>query len=238
VQTYIYIFGVWEPAISAWLAGILRPGDTAIDVGANVGYDTLLAADRVGPGGRVRAIEASPALYRALAANLLLNDAANVDPVNAAASDRDGTLPVYLHGADNLGGTTVLPDLAAERGARFEAHVRAAPLPALVPVADLLAARAVKIDVEGAEWAVVDGIRDLLPAMRADFLVEATAQGLSAHGRTAADLVGLFEASGYRAWEIENRYDVDAYLDARPPPPRPLAGTDFEQADLLFTRRA
>ena len=58
--------------------------------------------------------------------------------------------------------------------------------------------------------------------MRADFLVEATAQGLLAHGRTAADLVGLFEASGYRAWEIENRYDVDAYLDARPPPPRPL----------------
>ena len=37
VQTYIYMFGVWEPAISAWLAGILRPGDTAIDVGRDSG---------------------------------------------------------------------------------------------------------------------------------------------------------------------------------------------------------
>lgn len=60
VQRYLYQFGIWEPSLSGWLARTLRPGDVFVDVGANIGYYSLLAARLVGHLGSVVAIEASP----------------------------------------------------------------------------------------------------------------------------------------------------------------------------------
>ena len=73
IQRYVYYFGVWEPTISQWFKGYVRPGDIVVDVGANIGWYTLLAAQRVGPEGQVVAIEASPTIAEHLRANLALN---------------------------------------------------------------------------------------------------------------------------------------------------------------------
>jgi hypothetical protein len=54
----IYWFGTWEPPLSEWIRRALRPGDVFVDVGANVGYFTMLAARAVAPGGLVVAVEA------------------------------------------------------------------------------------------------------------------------------------------------------------------------------------
>ncbi|MGW8556570.1 hypothetical protein [Streptomyces tubercidicus] len=51
IQRYVYMFGVWEPHMPHWLQRRLRPGDTYIDVGANIGYFSLLAAHLVGDRG-------------------------------------------------------------------------------------------------------------------------------------------------------------------------------------------
>src|SRR5919109_5225137 len=66
----IYWFGVWEPPLSRWIRGALGPGDTFVDIGANFGYFTLLAARAVGPEGSVVAVEASRASVRRLEENL------------------------------------------------------------------------------------------------------------------------------------------------------------------------
>ena len=68
IQRYIYYFGEWEPVISKWFRQHVQQGDTVVDVGANVGWYTLLAARLVGPLGRVVAIEASPSIALALTA--------------------------------------------------------------------------------------------------------------------------------------------------------------------------
>src|SRR5262249_10578177 len=70
LQQYVYYFGMWEPNLTRWIWERLRPGDTFIDVGANIGYFSLLAAKRVGATGRVVAIEASPKIFSALQCNL------------------------------------------------------------------------------------------------------------------------------------------------------------------------
>ena len=44
IQQYVYYFGVWEPHITSWISSSLRPGDGFIDVGANIGYYSLLAS--------------------------------------------------------------------------------------------------------------------------------------------------------------------------------------------------
>jgi len=69
----ILLNGNWEPHVEQTLASFLRPGDTAIDLGANVGYHTLAMAAAVGPSGQVHAFEANPDLTPLLAATLYAN---------------------------------------------------------------------------------------------------------------------------------------------------------------------
>ena len=77
--------GEWEPNIAAVFPALLRPGDTCVDVGANIGYYSLLAAQIAGPSGRVYAVEQEPNTYGILHSNIQLNAAANVTPFCVAA---------------------------------------------------------------------------------------------------------------------------------------------------------
>src|SRR4051794_22516198 len=76
IQRYLYLFGVWEPALTAWLRPRLLPGRTFVDVGANIGYFSLLAARLGGATSRVVAVEALPATFALLKDNVARNAAA------------------------------------------------------------------------------------------------------------------------------------------------------------------
>src|SRR5262249_27771794 len=103
IQQYIYYFGVWEPHITSWIRSSLRPGDSFIDVGANIGYYSLLASRLVGQYGSVVAIEASPKTFLELQTNLTLNKIYNVRAVNLAASDCRGKLKIFRGHEHNTG---------------------------------------------------------------------------------------------------------------------------------------
>src|SRR6266496_451229 len=70
----------------------LRPGDVFVDVGANIGLFTLIAASRVGPTGKVIAFEPTSETYERLVGNVRLNRLRNVDCVRSALSDHSGEL--------------------------------------------------------------------------------------------------------------------------------------------------
>jgi hypothetical protein len=83
--------GVWDPALSEFILRHVHDGDVCVDAGANCGYFSLLLAQRVGPSGKVIAIEAAPDNVRRLRANLELNGAAGiVDIVMAACAPAEG----------------------------------------------------------------------------------------------------------------------------------------------------
>lgn len=238
IQTYIYFFGVWEPAITAYLTATLAPGDTVIDIGANVGYDTLLAAHCVGRGGKVFAIEASPTLFGLLRDNLALNDACGVEALNAAVCAEPGNVAVYLHDHDNLGATTIMPAVAARRGAVLETVVPGRPLPDIIPADAILSARVIKIDVEGAEFPVVRGFLPLLPRLssRTELLIEVNAEGLHDHDCSVEAFFDLFRSAGFKPFAIDNRYSIDMYLQPASARLEPLEGYGFEQLDVVFRR--
>src|SRR5262249_25593686 len=79
----------YEQTLAAMLTQHLGPGLTVIDIGAHVGLHTLMFSRRVGPSGRVLAIEASPANARLLRSHILWNDCRNVEVVEAAVGDRE-----------------------------------------------------------------------------------------------------------------------------------------------------
>jgi len=242
ISRHLYFFGVFEPAVTALYREILQPGDVMVDVGANVGAHTLLAAHLVGPQGRVHAIEASPSIFARLRINLDANGAGQVLAHNIAVAEREGIVPIFLSDPSNLGASTIIPGEADRLGAAHEALVPARPLQEIVPPEDLAAARLIKIDVEGAEWLVVQGMRDALPLLRPDvsILLEVNPKSIMHLGGTLAKLVDIFTQAGFAASMIPNRYDEDFYFNTPDLTPRPatavdLAG-DFDVADLLFRR--
>jgi hypothetical protein len=84
--------------------------------------------------------------------------------MRVAAAYREQTeLSLYGHEATNIGATTIMADVAQRRDTEIEAVVQAMPLADAVPVADMVRARVIKIDGEGAKWAVLQGIADLHP---------------------------------------------------------------------------
>jgi FkbM family methyltransferase len=144
----------------------LSPGATVIDVGANIGYNTVYAATRVGPGGRVVAIEPAADNVRVLRQNIAANALDNVIVLPVAAGRAHESRTLFLRGdhsaVNSLFETSVYASVTGTE------TVAAAPLDDLVDGdADL-----VKIDVEGAEVEVLLGMTRLLALPRIRLIVE------------------------------------------------------------------
>ena len=160
---------VYEPATTAALLEVLDEGDTFVDVGANHGYYSLLAAARVGPRGRVAAFEPNPGVAGALREQVARNGFERVVEVRECAlvDHAAGSLPLYLSAFpwnDGLSSLVYNPDAHGGDAGRPPAAV---PVPASTFdawAAERPGGRAalVKIDVEGAEEAVIRGMDRVL----------------------------------------------------------------------------
>lgn len=130
---------------------LLRPGDVVFDVGANIGYPTLLFSHAVEASGKVVALEPSPRAFRLL--QRTLNGRLNVECVNLAASDHEGEALFYE--TENLDTSSLQPVVSVKRytvtTTTLDNVVQSFGPPAFV-----------KIDVEGHEPSVFRGMEDLL----------------------------------------------------------------------------
>lgn len=210
IQIYLYLFGVWEPDLAAHIRSRLKQGDVFVDVGANIGFDSLLAARTVGPAGSVVAVEASPMIFDRLLETLRLNGSpANVRPINKAVSERVGVLDLFAGPQHNIGLTTTV-----RRGEMPQlASVEAAPLGDLLRVDEMARARLIKIDVEGGEIEVLAGLLDCIDRLPHDvqIAVEFSPLWWPASQTTAAVLQPFIER-GFHVFTISNNYWPWRYL--------------------------
>ena len=152
-----YASGTVERPVQEALEHLLAPGATFYDIGANVGFFSLIAARLVGPEGAVYAFEPVPENARHIERNARLNGFSNVMVVEAAASNRTGTGDLIL--TRHAGGATLR---TADVGTPPDA-TDVTPVP-LVRLDDWIRREGasppdvVKVDVEGAEWSVFDGM--------------------------------------------------------------------------------
>ncbi len=186
ISTALREHGIWEPFETELMRRALSSGQRVLDVGANIGYFTLLAASAVGAGGRVYAFEPEPRNFRLLQQNVSLNGFGDyVHCVEGALSDREGEGELHLNPA-NLG------DHQIHRGDQDRETV---PI-RLLAGADWFAGREsgldfVKVDVQGAEHAVVQGLLPLLRNSGATLrmLVELTPRSLREAGSSGRELI-------------------------------------------------
>ena len=197
----IYVNG-YQPQerLTRHFVRILRPGDCVIDIGANVGYYTMVAAKLVGPTGCVHAFEAAPRTFAGLQTNATLNPAANIHVHGQAVTDRYGETEFFTAAADRTGYSSIR-DLGEQTAA--VATVPAISLDSIL--AELPRTRLVKIDVEGAELLVLRGMRGLIERDRPHVLLELDDAFLRELGADAAQLCEFLTRSGYTLSRIVAR---------------------------------
>jgi FkbM family methyltransferase len=232
IQSMIFHFRTWEPDVSAVVHRLLGPGDVMADVGANVGYDSLLASRLVGSTGSVVSIEAAPSTFEKLKSNLALNNTTNVRVLNVAVSDERGSLTLYTGNDSNIGAASAIA--SADR--KIAVKVDALPLDELLTESERKNLRLIKMDIEGGEPIV---LRRFLKTMemygtRTCLIVEASPQ----FDRSSwIELFEGFRAAGFSAYGIENSYLPVWYLNWRQPAPlRLLQRMPEQQIDILFIR--
>lgn len=192
-----YVLGTTEPAMQHAIAGRLAPGDVFWDVGAHVGFFSVIGARKVGPTGATYAFEPLPANVAALRHNAALNAFPNLEVFDAALSDRAGETSLQLVG--NSTGPKLLDAGADERSAGT-IHVRTYAIDDLVAEGRTRPPTLLKIDVEGAELLVIEGARKTLAAHRPVVICEM-------HGKNA-EYVALMTELGYRVATLEGDPDV------------------------------
>jgi len=147
-----------EESIFKHLIAFLRRGDTVYDIGANLGLYTVFLARAVGPEGRVVAVEPDSEAYSKLDRNVRLNGLTNVKLFRKALGEERAQLKLYK-GTDITDST--LADVIRANGDRYEV-VEVLGGDALRGTEELPTPRVVKIDVEGYEYAVLQGLRHTL----------------------------------------------------------------------------
>ncbi|HEY2573641.1 MAG TPA: FkbM family methyltransferase [Verrucomicrobiaceae bacterium] len=177
------------------------PGETVVDVGANIGAVSLEAALRVGPGGTVHAVEPHPRIARYLKANLALNHASRVQCHEVAV----GPVPTRATLTDDRrDDMNYLRD--SEAGKVRGIDVTVTPLDELLP--SLPECHLLKLDVEGRELECLHGARHLLQRTRF-VLVEAGDSNSRRFGSTAADLHQKLTEDGFTVFVVdEGRLDL------------------------------
>jgi FkbM family methyltransferase len=164
----LFVHGCWEPYESQLMATLLRPGMTVIDVGAHVGYYSLLAARAVGSTGRVISFEPSPGNFDLLINNIRLNGLSRIiQAENAALGDVSGELDLYLSsyntGDHRIYSTLSDDDEIFNAGAlRQTVRVPIMTLDEYLGHQDIAKVDMVKIDVQGAEMGVLCGMKQTL----------------------------------------------------------------------------
>jgi FkbM family methyltransferase len=190
-----------EPDVEDVFLSHLHAGDVVYDLGANIGWYSLLAAKAVGPSGRVLAFEPSLLNAALVQQNAAGNHFQNVSVVAAAATDQDGWMTFLDKGNLQSRLDKDDSDAQAERRSRREQHIKGRTL---VPVTTLDSWMAqtgqpppslVKMDVQGAELGVLRGMTQILADSKPTLIIEL-------HG-TRTEVADFLDGVGYQHAPIE-----------------------------------
>jgi FkbM family methyltransferase len=227
---HLILEGIWEQWVMNCFLRVLRPGMTVVDVGANVGYYTLLAARAVGPGGRVHAFEPEPLNFRLLKRSLMANGLHWVNASDKALWDEAGTRLLFTTTAEGgRGGHTLIDDPATSTRPRITVET--------ITLDEVLAADrrvdVMKMDAEGAEPRIFDGMRRVVEASpRLKIVMEFSPQFVRGAGRDPVRFIDELGNMGFSVSLIRPDSSL-APFDVR----KVVAKGDRDWLEMLFLER-
>jgi len=202
VGWHVALFGTYEPELREILKVVLPSGGVAVDVGANVGWHTLLMARLVGDSGRVFAAEANPSVRKSLEDNLKLNRFGQVQVLPYAIAATEGTVDFHGPEADDAGSGDGHVVTVTANSRPWLIRVESRPLDAIFLASPLTRLDLIKIDVEGFEWPVFQGAEQTISQFRPHIIFEYNAEYAHRGGGTPALLDAYFQKHQYRLFAL------------------------------------
>jgi FkbM family methyltransferase len=223
LSSHIYC-GAFEWEEREWLMSELKASDTFYDIGANIGLFTLLASEKCK---NVIAFEPTGDTFRLLSENIALNfSPENVQLINAAASDTNGTQDIYVltNGKDAWNSMAVKP----EEGEYRIDQIKTVNVDQMVESGSIPPPTVIKIDVEGWELHVLRGLENTILKYRPVMLIEFTQPNLIAAGTSSQELGEYIRSKNYELFTYDPRYRKL----------RVVKNFDFEHKNLVAKRKA
>jgi FkbM family methyltransferase len=210
-QAYIIRNG-WEELTTKMFKESVRKGNVVLDLGANVGYYSLLAAQLVGKEGKVYSFEPEPNNFSVLLKNIELNSYDNIVPVQKAVSDTSGKITLFLHNRDTGAHTIYQPEPGEHHFAEsveVETVVLDEFLDGKEKHVDI-----VKVDVEGAEMAVLSGMKEMITKNKdLKMFIEFHPPGIKRRGDSSSEFARrLLEDYGFSVLAIGDYKKGKKYL--------------------------
>jgi len=193
IQRQMFL-GTYEPTETEWFRECIRAGDTFIDVGANFGHYTTLGATLVGPAGRVFAFEPSPVASQVIEAMIKRSDISNVILTKSAVGKINGSVNLFLPTTRHLHS----PSIMESDPGFVPLQIPVITLDTFKPLKTVDQIKLIKIDVEGYEPDVLDGMDALLKEKRVqNIFCEFNSWWLERNSTTSKQLLERFLDYGY-----------------------------------------
>ena len=199
---YCYYFHEIDHAFYRDAPRLVRPGESAIDLGANKGFNAMVLARALGPLGRVLAVEPDPAVAPVLAEHRERNGFPSIQIERVAVGERNGQVEIAL--SKQVGWTSRYPNPLQKRYISEMVTVPLRTVDSLVAACDppLGPISFAKVDIEGSEGAALAGMRDTLANHGTTLWMEINATSLAAGGSSPAALDDILLPLGYRVFPM------------------------------------
>ncbi len=220
IQQQLFWYGYYEKSLGDVLKNIIKPGDVFLDIGANIGYFSLLIANNV-PTAKVISFEPVREIFESLKGNIAINNIKNVTAFNAAIGELKEEKELFISGLDNLGMSSFQQP---ENFSGKKETVQVLTIDEWFERAGLAKIDVVKLDVEGSELPALKGMKEILQNFKPIVIVEINPETLSMFGLAPDDIYNYL-----------SKFNFDSFLIAETGKLKKLeAGNINEPVNVLF----
>jgi len=198
IQQQLFWYGYYEKPIGELIKRILQPGSVFLDIGANIGYFSLLAANNE-PTSKVISFEPVKNLFQMLEKNISINNIKNITPLNVAIGDINEEKELFISAPDNLGMSSFQPP---ENYSGKKEKVKVMSIDSWFETARLSKIDLIKLDVEGGELAALKGMQGVLQDFKPVLIAEINPETLRLFNLTPTDIYDYLNKLNFNGYVI------------------------------------
>lgn len=198
IQQQLFWYGYYEKELRELLKKIVRPGDVFLDLGANIGYFSLLVANDF-PSAKIISFEPIKALFQNMNDNISLNNIKNISTINAAVGEINDEEDLFVSAPDNLGMSSFKQP---ENYSGKKEKVIVVTIDDWFKTSGLSKIDIIKLDVEGSELAGLKGMKEVLQKQKPVLIVEINPETLIMFNLKPSDIYDYLRQFNFEGFLI------------------------------------
>jgi FkbM family methyltransferase len=201
IQQQLFWYGYYEKDLGDMIKKCLKPGDVFLDIGANIGYFSLLAANSE-PTSKVISFEPAKDLFQKLEENISINTFKNITTLNVAVGEINEETELFISGSDNLGMSSFRQP--GNYSGKKE-KVKVVTIDSWFKTAGLSKVDLIKLDIEGSELAALKGMQETLQNFKPLVIAEVNPETLASFNLTPGDIYSYLNKLNFDGFIISEK---------------------------------